>query len=260
MDNILLTVLAHPDDAEFLCAGTLIRLVREHGWQVHLATMTAGDCGSAEMGPEEISRVRRGEGAAAAQLIGASYHCLEERDLLVTYNEQTLERVTRLLRAVRPRVVLTHSPADYMLDHEMTSTLARAAAFAAPIPNFLCDRGHPPPPEKIPYLYYCDPIEGKDPLGRDIPPGFHIDISGVIDTKAAMLACHASQRHWLLKHHGMDQYLQAMRDWSRRRGQECGVAYAEGFRQHLGHSYPQDNLLLQLLAGPTLNGHRQQQV
>jgi LmbE family N-acetylglucosaminyl deacetylase len=247
VDNIILTVLAHPDDAEFLCAGTLIRLAREHGWEVHIATMTPGDCGSAEMGPEEISRVRRAEGAAAATLIGGQYHCLEQRDLLVMYNEATLERVTHLLRTVRPRVLLTHSPADYMLDHEMTSTLARAAAFAAPIPNFLGDRGHPPPLEMIPHLYYCDAIEGKDPLGRDIQPAFRIDVSGVIDTKAAMLACHASQRNWLRKHHGMDQYLQAMRDSSRRRGQEGGLAYAEGFRQHLGHSYPQDNLMGQLL-------------
>src|SRR5262249_34702467 len=194
MDDIILTALAHPDDAEFLCAGTLIRLVREHGWQVHIATMTPGDCGSAELPPQEISRIRRAEGAAAAARIGARYHCLEERDLLISYTEHALERVTRLLREVRPRVVLTHSPADYMLDHEMTSALARAAAFAAPIPNFLRDRGHPPPLERVPHLYYCDPIEGKDPLGRAVVPGFGIDISGVIDAKADMLACHASQR------------------------------------------------------------------
>src|SRR5204862_897936 len=85
--DVVLSILAHPDDAEFLCAGTLIRLARDKGWQVHIASMTPGDCGSAELPPEEISRVRRAEGAQAAALIGASYHCLEERDLLVTYNE-----------------------------------------------------------------------------------------------------------------------------------------------------------------------------
>jgi LmbE family N-acetylglucosaminyl deacetylase len=245
--DVILTMLAHPDDAEFLCAGTVIRLVREHGWQACLATMTAGDCGSAEVGPEAISRIRRAEGAAAAALIGGRYYCLEERDLLISYHEHALEKVTRLLREVRPRIVLTHSPSDYMLDHEMTSALARAATFAAPIPNFLCDRGHPSPLERIPHLYYCDAIEGKDPLGHEVVPGFCIDISEAITEKAAMLASHASQRDWLLKHHGMDQYLLAMRGWSGRRGEACGVAYAEGFRQHLGHSYPQDNLLGHLL-------------
>src|SRR5262249_57879237 len=107
MADVVVSILAHPDDAEFLCAGTLTRLVREHGWQAHLATMTPGDCGSAELPPEEISRVRRAEGARAAGLIGAHYHCVEERDLLISYNERALEKVTRLLREVRPRVVLT---------------------------------------------------------------------------------------------------------------------------------------------------------
>jgi LmbE family N-acetylglucosaminyl deacetylase len=246
MPDVILSVLAHPDDAEFFCTGVLSRLVREHGWRAHIASMTPGDCGSIERGPEEISRIRRAEGAKAAAVIGAAYHCVEERDLLITYSERALERVTRLLREVRPRVVLTHSPADYMLDHEMTSMVVRAACFAAPIPNFLRDR-LPPPTEHIPHLYYGDPAEGKDPLGREETAGFAIDVSGVIGTKEEMLACHASQRDWLLKHHGMDQYLQTMRDWSARRGRRHGVAYAEGFRQHLGHAYPQDNLLGQLL-------------
>jgi LmbE family N-acetylglucosaminyl deacetylase len=247
MVPVALTILAHPDDAEFLCAGVLIRLLGEKGWRAHIASMTAGDCGSTLMSPEEISRVRRGEGADAAKRIGATYHCLEEKDLLVVYGERALEKVVRLLRQVRPQLVLTHSPADYMLDHEITSSLARAACFAAPVPNFLCDRGHGPPLEHIPHLYYCDAIEGKDPFGRPVEPQFRIDISSVIEDKTAMLACHTSQREWLRRQHGMDQYLQTMRDWCAKQGSSVNVAFAEGFRQHLGHSYPQDNLLGQLL-------------
>jgi N-acetylglucosamine malate deacetylase 1 len=245
--DTVLSVLAHPDDAEFLCAGVLTRLAREHGWQVHIATMTAGDCGSTQLPADQIAAVRRAEGARAAAVIGATYHCLEERDLLIFYAERPLERVTRLLREVRPTVVLTHSPADYLLDHEMTSTLVRAAAFGAPVPNLFAGQNHPPPLPHIPHLYYCDAIEGKDPLGRPVEPAFLIDISQVLETKAEMLAAHASQRDWLMKHHGMDQYVQAMRDWGARRGQAAGVAFAEGFRQHLGHGYPQDNLLGRVL-------------
>jgi N-acetylglucosamine malate deacetylase 1 len=249
MSKAVLSVLAHPDDAEFLCAGTLVRLAREHGWRVHIASMTPGDCGAVDRGPDEIAAVRRAEGARAAGLIGAAYHCLEERDLLVFYNERALEKVTRLLREVRPAMVLTHSPADYMLDHEVTSTVVRAAAFAAPVPNFLKDRGLPPPLEHIPHLYYCDPVEGKDALGRAVEPSFCVDVSSVVEDKAAMLAAHASQREWLLRHHGLDQYVRAMRDWGAARGRRLGVAHAEGFRQHTGHSYPQDNLLAALLGG-----------
>jgi LmbE family N-acetylglucosaminyl deacetylase len=247
MANVVLSLLAHPDDAEFLCAGTLSRLMREHGWQAHIASMTPGDCGSPNLLPEEIGRLRRDEGTRAAALISGRYHCLEERDLLIFYCERTLERVVGLLREVRPSIILTHSPADYMLDHEVTSALARAAAFGAPIPNFFCDRGQAPALAHIPHLYYCDPIEGKDLLGRPVPPGFAIDITSVMDTKAAMLAAHASQRDWLLKHHGMDQYVESMKRWGAEQGRAHGVAFAEGFRQHLGHGYPQDNLLGRLL-------------
>jgi N-acetylglucosamine malate deacetylase 1 len=250
MTRVALAVLAHPDDAEFLCVGTLIRLAREHGWSIHVATMTAGDCGSAELGPAEISAVRRAEGAAAAARIGATYHCVEALDLRVYLTDELVDRVVRLLARVRPELVLTHSPDDYHMDHELTSRVVRAATFAAPIPNFLHGRwGDLRPLDHIPHLYYCDPVEGKDLLGNPIRPTFRIDISREIDDKERALACHASQRAWLIKHHGLDDYLRAMRELGARQGQAAGVAYAEGFRQHLGHSYPQDNLLGKLLEG-----------
>jgi LmbE family N-acetylglucosaminyl deacetylase len=247
MDDIVLTLLAHPDDAEFLCAGTIIRLVRECGWRAHLATMTAGDCGSAQCAPDDISRIRRGEATAAAALIGAQFHCLEERDLLVMYDRPTLEKVTRLFREVRPRIVITHSPTDYLLDHEMTSVVARAAAFAAPVPNFMMERGLGTPLPRLPHLYYCDAVEGKDLLGKEVQSGIRIDISGIMDEKVAMLECHASQREWLRQHHRIDEYILAMQNWSKKRGELCGVSYAEGFCQHLGHGYPDDDLLGQML-------------
>lgn len=245
MADIALAILAHPDDAEFLCAGTLIRLAREKGWEVHIVSMTAGDCGTVEYDAATISRIRKEEGAKAAALIGATYHCLEELDLRVAYHERSLTKTVALLRKVAPRLLLTHSPADYMLDHEMTSMVARAAAFAAPVPNFAPEHG--PRLAAIPHLYYCDPIDGVDPLGRTVDPAFCIDISQVIEDKANMLACHASQRDWLLKHHGVDHFLNAMREWGKKVGDRLGVPYAEGFRQHLGHGYPKHNLLLELL-------------
>ena len=245
-----LAILAHPDDAEFLCAGTLIRLKREHSWTVAIATMTAGDCGSAEHTPDEIARIRKGEGRAAAEVAGMGYHCLEVLDLRVHYCDEQLEKVVRLLNAVGPDAVFTHSPDDYHLDHEQTSRLVRAATFAAPIPNFLHRPGHSerhPPMKAIPHLWYCDPLEGKDIFGRTVPPAFSIDIGTAIDEKARMLERHESQRAWLRKHHGVDQLVESMKEWSGRQGASRGVKYAEGFRQHLGHSYPQGNLLADLL-------------
>ncbi|HJZ94787.1 MAG TPA: PIG-L deacetylase family protein [Gemmataceae bacterium] len=250
MTQVALALLAHPDDAEFLCAGTLLRLAREHGWAIHVGTMTAGDCGSAEHGPVEISAIRRAEARAAADSIGATYHCVQALDLRVYVTDELVDRVVRLMAQVRPSLVLTHSPDDYHMDHEMTSRVVRAATFAAPIPNFLHGRwGDLQPLDRIPYLYYCDPVEGKDLFGHPIRPAFRVDVSKQIADKERALACHASQRNWLIKHHGMDDYLRAMRDWSAQQGKAVGVAYAEGYRQHLGHSYPQDNLLGRLLGG-----------
>jgi LmbE family N-acetylglucosaminyl deacetylase len=243
MQNVVLSVLAHPDDCEFLCAGTMIRLVREQGWEAHIASMTPGDCGSAEHSADEISRIRRAEGAQAAELLGATYHCLEERDLRIVYGERPLEKVAALIRRVQPRLVITHSPADYMLDHEMTSTIARAACFAAPCPNFTCTGDNTPSTDHIPHLYYCDAAEGKDLFGQSPEPTVLVDIVSAMPLKLEMLAAHASQRNWLLRQHGMDQYLETMKHWSALRGAALGVAYAEGFRQHLGHSYPQEDLL-----------------
>ena len=238
---VVLSLLAHPDDAEILCAGTLLRLISA-GWEAHIATFTPGDCGSMELSPEAISRVRRGEALAAARHAGARYHCLEERDLLLFYAPEPLRKTVALLRSVRPDIVLAHSPADYMPDHEVASLLVRAACFDAAVPNLFPDSGAPAITH-IPHLYYCDPIEGKDPLGRPVDPGILVDISVQLDRKAEMLALHASQRDWLARQHGMDQYIESMKSWARHRGAALGVAAAEGFRQHLGHGFPQDDRL-----------------
>jgi LmbE family N-acetylglucosaminyl deacetylase len=137
-----------------------------------------------------------------------------------------------------------------MADHEITSRLVRDAAFNASVPNYETKAAnHHPPTERIPHLYYVDPIEGTDYHGRELPAGFLVDISKVFDTKRAMLVCHASQRNWLFKQHGIDEYLDAQERWSKKRGREAGVAFAESFNQHKGHPFPQNNLLAELLAG-----------
>ena len=243
----ILALHAHPDDLEFQCAGTLA-LLRRAGCHVTIATMTPGDCGSAEHDAEAIAAIRRAEGKAAAELIGADYLCLEFRDLAIFNDDESRRRVTECLRRTRPDIVLTAPPVDYLCDHEMTSVLVRDACFAAPIPNYVTRQWTPAPPlAKIPHLYYVDAIEGSDRDARSREPGFHVDVSAVFATKRQMLACHASQRNWLLKQHGIDEYLESQANSSAARGQEIGVAHAEGFRQYLGHAYPHDNRLLALL-------------
>jgi LmbE family N-acetylglucosaminyl deacetylase len=238
-----LAFLAHPDDAEFLCAGTLIRL-RAAGGTVNIATATAGDGGTLTQDKWSISATRTAEGRKAAALIGATYHCLDERDIFVVFDKPTIQRAIDLFRKVAPSLVFTHAAKDYMMDHEQVSMLARAASFAYGIPNV---SPLPRPAEAmVPYLYYCDPVGGVDPYGKPVEPTTYVKITAQYEKKQAMLACHASQREWLRAHHGMDEYREAMKRHARQRGQECGEHYAEAFVQHRGHAYPGDDLLTKL--------------
>src|SRR5947209_14912732 len=209
----VLALHAHPDDLEFQCAGTLA-LLREKGIAVTMATMTPGDCGSAEHDPETIAAIRREEARASAAIIGADYLCLEFRDLAIFNDDESRRKVTEALRRARADLVLTAPPSDYLCDHEMTSLLVRDACFAAPIPNYVTRQWEPAPPlPRIPHLYYVDAIGGIDRDGLPVSAGFHVDVTRVFETKRAMLACHASQRDWLLKQHGIDEYLRMQAEW-----------------------------------------------
>jgi LmbE family N-acetylglucosaminyl deacetylase len=238
--KVILSLLAHPDDAEFLCAGTLA-LLHDRGWEVHIATMTAGDCGSARHGREEISRIRRAEGAESAAILDGQYHCLECEDVFITYDKPTLLKAIEVVRKVKPTIVFALSPQDYSHDHEKTSEIAQAACFAAGAPNVATAGVEAFGP--IPYLYYLDAVDGVDRFGDEIAPSVVVDITATMETKEKMLCCHDSQRSWLKSHHGIDEYVIAMKRQSKKRGELIGVACGEGFRQHLGHSYPGDNIL-----------------
>lgn len=252
----VLALMPHPDDMEILCAGTLIRL-RSLGYEIHVATMTAGDKGSATLSGPEIADIRREEARRGAEAIGAaSYRCLEFADCEIVLDNAARRRVAAALRAVDPSLVFTTPPADYMLDHEITSRLVRDACFNAPIRNYQTD-GADGPSSGIPYLYYTDAIEGHDIFGNSSPVSCIVDISEQIEQKTAALACHDSQRAWLQKQHGMDNYLLSMKDWSARRGRQIGVAYAEAFCQHRGHPHPSEDLLSALLGAQTFGGNGQ---
>lgn len=237
---------AHPDDAEILAGGTLA-LLRERGCEVVIATMTAGDCGSAEHGPEEIAAIRREEARRAAERIGASHEWLGFADLAIFSDDDSRRRVTQALRRLRPDVVLTASPVDYHCDHEATSKLVTDACFGASAPNYAACEW--PALAAIPALYYVDPVEGSDRDGVLIAPQFVVDVTGAMESKRRMLAEHESQRAWLKKQHGIDNFLGTMEEWTRWRGGLAGVEFGEGFRQYAGHSYPKRPVLQELLGG-----------
>lgn len=238
----IVSIHAHPDDAEILAGGTLA-LLADLGHEITVVTMTPGDCGSAEFGAEEVADIRRNEARNAAAMIGAKYLCAEFRDLAIFNDDPSRRRVCEIIRRVQPELVLTASPIDYHCDHEATSALVRDACFAASAPNYASGSEDPAPPlHAIPHLYFMDSVDGRDRDGRTQQPDFYVDITSLFDKKKAMLAQHVSQRNWLKKQHGIEDYLEQMQLWTKSRGAEAGVPYAEGFRRYPGHPYPQSPL------------------
>ena len=244
---------AHPDDVEISCAGTL-RALQGAGCEVYVATMTLGDCGSRELPPDDVRRVRRAEAEAACRILGAGYYYGGSNDFRIFNDDAHNGRTTLVMRLVAPQIVLTHSPGDYMLDHDATSVLVRNACFYASAPNYDAG-GHAGAKamEAVPHLFYWDVMEGCDMFGKPVAPEFYVDISDVIDLKTEMLAAHESQREWLRAQHGIDEYLDSMRAWSARRGEDASriacrkIAYAEAFRQHRGHAYPRNSVIEETL-------------
>ncbi len=166
---------------------------------------------------------------------------------MIVYDKPSLQKTYDLFRRVAPTLVFAHAAKDYMMDHEQASMLARAASFLYAGPNI--SMFPVLPGSGTPWLYYCDPVEALDPLGNVVKPTTYVDIGPQLEKKAEMLACHASQRDWLMSHHGVDEYLEAMRRHARMRGQEVGLAAAEAFVQHRGHAYPRHDLLAEMLGG-----------
>ncbi|WP_031495661.1 PIG-L deacetylase family protein [Bryobacter aggregatus] len=239
----ILAIHAHPDDIEILAGGAFALLARA-GVSLTFCTMTPGDCGSAEMGPEEIAALRRVEAATAAMMLGADYICAEYRDMRVFNDEAGREKMTQLLRRVRPDIVITANTPDYHCDHEATHLLVRDACFGASTPNYV--PGEHPALDHIPHLYFMDSTSGIDRDGNTLRPEFLVDVAETIEMKAALIGCHESQRAWLKKQHGLDDYVDSSIRWTAGRGALAGLAYAEGFRQYHGHPYPQTPLLQEM--------------
>ena len=222
----------HPDDIEFMMAGTLIRL-KEAGWEIHYLTVANGALGPDSLPVDEIVRIRREESIDACKKIGAVYHESMAQDLAVFYEKELLAKVSAVVRKVAPKVVLTHYPFDYMEDHSNVSRLAVTAAFVRGMINFETDPAQPTTSQSV-ALYHSMPYGLHDPLRRPVTSDFYVDITGQIDTKIEMLACHKSQKEWLDVSQGQDSYLITLHDMMREMGTQSGqYEYAEGWIRHL---------------------------
>ncbi|MEW6160543.1 MAG: PIG-L family deacetylase [Verrucomicrobiota bacterium] len=230
--NTAIAIAAHPDDIEFYMAGTLL-LLKQAGWEIHYVNLSSGHCGSATLSAAATRRVRRREAQQAAQILGAQYHPSVADDLEIFYDRHLLGKVAAIIREVKPAVILTHSPVDYMEDHTNTCRLAVTAAFARGMPNFRTN------PKRSHYdgdvtVYHAMPHGLRGPLREEIRPDLIINTTRVHALKREALAAHASQKQWLDLSQGFDSYLKSMDAMSRAVGRMSGrFKHAEGWRRHL---------------------------
>ena len=244
----VLAAVAHPDDIEFMMAGTLLRL-KQAGATIHMWNLANGCCGTATHDRSEIIRLRAAEAEAAARIAGATMHPAVADDIGIFYEPGLLARVAAVVRAIRPNIVLTHSPQDYMEDHQNTCRLLVTGAFTRGMKNFTTQPAAPTCDGQT-ALYHTLPHGLRDGLRKLVRSGQYVDIGAVLETKRAMLAAHTSQKEWLDVSQGMDAYLKEMEEMSRRVGKMSGrFEYAEGWRRHshLGFSAPDYDPLSELL-------------
>jgi len=219
---IILAVGAHPDDLELLCAGTLAKYNKQ-GHTVVMAHMCNGNKGHFTIPPDELADIREEEAKKSAKIIGAEVLSGKFPDLELLINEESRKVAVDIIRKAKPDVIITHAPDDYMIDHINTSKLIVEASFIATLPHF---KSNFPAHDVIAPIFFMDTLAGVN-----FQPAEYVDITEEMETKEKMLLCHQSQYVWLQEHDHID-YVDFMKSQAKFRGIQCGVKYAEGFRQY----------------------------
>ena len=246
--NSAIAIAAHPDDIEFVMAGTLLRL-RECGWDIHYFNLSTGNCGSTRHDATTTRRLRLAEAKRAAKILGAHFHPPIADDLEILYDLKLLRRVAAVIREAKPSIVLTHSPEDYMEDHMNTSRLAVTAAFARGMRNFVTTPKRSAVEGAV-TVYHAMPHGLCDGMRWPISAELFVDTATVHTTKLAALAEHHTQQAWLEASQGMNSYLKSMDGISRAVGKMSRrFKHAEGWRRHshLGFCAENDDPLREAL-------------
>ncbi len=221
-DERVLAVVAHPDDAEYLCAGTLAR-AKADGAEIAICVLCQGDKGQPPKPIPNLAAIRRKEMAAAAKLLGAKLFRGEFGDGQLVDDPTQRKKLIEIYRRFKPTLVLAHSADDYHADHRAASALAEAVSF------FCTSVGHKtrsPAMRSQPALWWMDTTNMSGFL-----PELYIDVSDYVELKRQMLACHRSQ---LVR--GAERDFAPLEELMLRqcktRGAQAGVEAAEAFRAH----------------------------
>src|ERR671932_310896 len=206
----LLVFGAHPDDCEFT-AGGLAALYAARGGRVCFVSVTNGDAGHQTLGGTTLARIRREEARCAAAVIGIDSRVLDNHDGELTPTLERRREIIGIIRDFRPDLILTPRPNDYHADHL---------------------------PRDPVIMYVRDHFKKPYPFTPDVV----VDIESVVDKKAEMMHCHASQVYEWLPYNGgyLDQVPadpEARRSWLRERREAQMRAETERYRDLLVAKY-----------------------
>jgi len=228
----VLAIAAHPDDIEFVMAGTLLQLAAR-GWNVHYFNIANGCCGSMTMDQATCAATRLLEAQTAAAMLPAKFYPPICNDLEIGYSTDLLQKVASVVRQAQPQVLLTHSLVDYMEDHQFAARLAVTAAFVRGMPSY------EPQPSASAYqsdvaIYHAQPHGNRTPMGEVVVPTHFVDVTKFAERKQQLLGAHTSQGQWLDDTQRMGSYIDTMLNLNREVGSFSGrFELAEGWRRHL---------------------------
>jgi LmbE family N-acetylglucosaminyl deacetylase len=189
-----LVIAAHPDDAEFTCAGTAALWIRD-GWEFYYLICSDGSKGTddLQLSRERLAAMRQGEQQAAAAVLGVKeVSFLNHEDGELIYQRELMREIERHVRRVRPHVVFTHEPVHILgnkylnhPDHRTVGTVVLDAVY--PIvhswPSFPEHTEEGLEPHRVGELY----------LWTSNEPNLSVDITDVVGLKFQALIRHRSQ-------------------------------------------------------------------
>ena len=199
-------IMAHPDDADIYCGGS-IAAWRSMGATVTILIATDGSKGG-DFGPEELAQLRSKEATAAAKVFDANLIQLNFPDCELSQSEEFASRLTTEILRLQPNLLVAHAPNDYHADHRTVSDGALiAASFRAPV-------------------LWVDPM-----MGNDFLPNYYVDITPFQDLKEQAILCHTSQ--------GPEHFVEMSRVQGRFRSAQCGQleGFADAFRHDPIHPF-----------------------
>ena len=219
----LLIIMAHPDDAELCCSGTILSCI-DNGLSIGMIDLTRGELGTRGSGKIKIEEAKN-----AAKVLGVNFrHNLELRDGFISDDEESIFEVVKIIREFKPKVIITNSKTDRHPDHESAARLVKKACFLSGLIKISTKKDNLDQeswrPKSLLYSIQNNYVE----------PHFVVDVSKYIDVKINAIKCFKSQFYDPKSKENdsfisTKEFMDFIKSRSIEMGHSIGVKHGEGF-------------------------------